>query len=277
MENIINKRVVFAEKAKQHTELMSKKHDDEIEDCVWDTVLYEPADIDNKIVTGTKNTKIEIVDNKIIDELFCGQYAFKGYHSTVLNFANFVNPGGGFLNGAMAQEESLCHNSFLYNVLSHKRFERLYYQNNLAFNELYANRILYSPNILFEKGCQTRLYDVITCAAPNAAMAEEMYGCSKQQINAAMESRINAILNVAYKNSVQNLYLGAFGCGCFGNDPWTVAKIFKKMLETKYKNVFQYVAFVIPDSDINENYKAFWNVLGKPTALEKIRTKIERR
>lgn len=54
-------------------------------------------------------------------------------------------------------------------------------------------------------------------------------------------------------------------------------KYSKKMLETKYKNVFQYVAFVIPNSDINENYKAFWNVLGKPTALEKIRTKIERR
>ena len=53
MDNITNKRVIFAERAKQHTELMSKKHDDEIDDCVWNTILYEPTDID-KVVTGTK-------------------------------------------------------------------------------------------------------------------------------------------------------------------------------------------------------------------------------
>ena len=46
MDNITNKRVIFAERAKQHTELMSKKHDDEIDDCVWNTILYEPTDID---------------------------------------------------------------------------------------------------------------------------------------------------------------------------------------------------------------------------------------
>ena len=36
----------------------------------------------------------------------------------VLNFASAKNPGGGFINGAMAQEESLAASSILYRTLT---------------------------------------------------------------------------------------------------------------------------------------------------------------
>ncbi len=65
----------------------------------------------------------------------------------VLNFASAKNPGGGFLNGAMAQEESLAASSTLYPTLT--AHEEYYRSNRLQSSMVYTDHAIYSPDVLF--------------------------------------------------------------------------------------------------------------------------------
>ncbi|MFR3451345.1 MAG: TIGR02452 family protein [Collinsella sp.] len=67
----------------------------------------------------------------------------------VLDFASFTNPGGGYTRGSWAQEEALCAESFLYNVLE-KQGD--WYGENRRRNincDLYRNRALVVPKVRF--------------------------------------------------------------------------------------------------------------------------------
>jgi len=65
----------------------------------------------------------------------------------VLNFASAKNPGGGFLNGAMAQEESLAASSGLYRTLL--RNEEYYTANRACGSMMYTDYAIYSPDVAF--------------------------------------------------------------------------------------------------------------------------------
>lgn len=173
----------------------------------------------------------------------------------VLNFASFISPGGGFITGAIAQEEALCHASNLYNILSSDRFKEFYRDNKKPENYnngLYNDSLIYTPNVLFfkelpstSKSFFTEDADVITCAAPNWRAAQS-HNVSYSDNVKALRSRIKAVLNAAECNKVENLILGAFGCGVFSQTPETVALIFKEEL-LNYQ--IPHVVFAIPDSD----------------------------
>src|SRR5690242_5063046 len=62
-----------------------------------------------------------------------------------LNFASAKNPGGGFLNGSQAQEESLARASGLYACVAPLRD---YYDANRACGScLYTDHLIYSPDV----------------------------------------------------------------------------------------------------------------------------------
>lgn len=172
-------------------------------------------------------------------------------HTAVLNFASYKEPGGKFIEGSMAQEEALCHSSFLYNVLA--QCQGYYQWNNEHKNRgLYKNRALYSPNVRFFHGENTYVADVITCAAPNLSTARKYCDVSPQENTAALNSRIQFLLDIAEREKVDTLILGAWGCGVFGQDPEEVAQIFKNNLpERNIKKVI----FAIPAG--NNNFEAF--------------------
>ena len=245
-------RETSAEHAKQHTREMSNKYWPEINYSVENTTVYGPRDIITRPIK-TKNTEIIV---EALDTVSAGE-KYRSGKTALLNFASYKEPGGRFIDGSKAQEECLCHASFLYNVLV--QFQDTYYAwNNENKNRgLYLNRALYSPAVAFN---DKYVCDVITCAAPNKYAAQKYMNVPDAENLRALKSRIDFLLMVAHDQDVKTLILGAYGCGVFGQNPYEVAGIFKELLETKYTG-FDRVVFGIPEGR-DGNLAAFEKVFG---------------
>lgn len=244
---------INSNRAKEHTLEMKKKYEKEIQKCIKDTKLYNNfvaplKEVNNNSIKGSLST---------LDSVSAVLNLSKG-KTALLNFASYKSPGGLFMEGSMAQEECLCHYSFLYNVLS--QHPDYYEYNNKNLNKsLYTNRALYSPNVIFEKNGDTKVCDVITCAAPYKAASKKYCNVSDEENTKALESRIKFVLDIAEDNKVETLILGAYGSGVFGQNPKEVAYIFIKMLKA-YDYHFEKVIFAIPEGN-NNNYESFKEVL----------------
>lgn len=242
--------------AVQHTKDMQTKYRNRIAEAVKNTKMYGvDAEYLNYVSEASKKeTEISVIDMDSVSAIM----EFGGAGSAVLNFASYKNPGGMFTDGSCAQEECLCHESFLYNVLH--QFVFGYYDWNRCHKNraLYLNRALYSPGIVFCKNGDGVECDVITCAAPNKRAAMQYQNVSNAENTEALRERIEFVLGVAASNHVHTLILGAFGCGVFGQDAEEVAKIFKEYLKGDYR-CFDTVIFAIP-ADHSGNYRAFKRV-----------------
>ncbi|WP_278735603.1 TIGR02452 family protein [Anaerotignum lactatifermentans] len=111
----------------------------------------------------------------------------------------------------------------------------------------------------FERDGEIVLCDVIACAAPNKTVALKYCGNVVTEKTNLMElqKRILFVLNIAAKNNVDTLILGAYGCGVFGQSPIEVAKVFKKLLSV-YRPC--QIIFAIPQNDSNKNFEVFQDV-----------------
>ena len=242
-------------KARLHTEDMETRYLDQIMHSANNTVQYP-----NMIYTGYDRTTLAVMNPFIaVDELdsVSAAYKFKQGKTCILNFASFIYPGGKFIEGSSAQEECLCHESFLYNVLS--RYTDYYQTNRNCYNRaLYQDRALYSPDIIFEHNGEPQKFDVLTCAAPNFRSAHK-YGVSYQVNNMALKSRIKFIFGILAKQNVETAILGAFGCGVFKQNPYIVANMFKEYIDIGY-NTCKNIIYPIPGGP---NYQAFKEVFEK--------------
>lgn len=181
-------------------------------------------------------------------------YKDKHYKVGALNFASAKHPGGGFLKGAQAQEESIAKVSTLYESLIHCPE---YYANNYANkSSLYTDYIIYSENVTIFKDDNGDYLttpinvDIITSPAPNAAAIRKNEPHNESRIYSVLENRIRKIIKIAANNNIDCLVLGAFGCGVFGNNLKDVAEIFSKILiDEEYEYYFKLIEFAIYDRD----------------------------
>jgi uncharacterized protein (TIGR02452 family) len=147
-----------------------------------------------------------------------------------LNFASAKNPGGGFLNGSHAQEESLALSSALH--ASQLRARDFYERHRASSSLLYSDAMILSPDcpiIRDEDGSlldEPRTAAFITSAAPNAGAAADGRPAELPAIPGVFRRRSEYVLALAASRGYRQLVLGAWGCGVFRNDPRVVAGAF---------------------------------------------------
>ncbi len=183
----------------------------------------------------------------------------------VLNFASAKNPGGGFQNGSMAQEESLAYASALYETIK----DSAVYDLNSKDNKLgfYHDSVIFSPDVaLFRdsdldpldedessdssndastasSGSHPRV-NFLTVPAVNVGLCER-HQIGKREMKDVLLQRMDYFLAVAVKYGITHLVLGSWGCGVFGNQIDTVAQGFITLLTTKYDGQFEEVCFSV--------------------------------
>ena len=247
-------------KAKEHTVDMNIKYSKEILNSKKATTSYTGTYMEGYTINKAdiKPLNVEIVNIDTVGAVFKEAKKNTSNNIAILNFASYKYPGGMFLEGSKAQEECICHESTLFNVL--RNFTDYYAYNKEHLNRaLYTDRALYSPDIIFERNGEILKASVITCAAPNKTTAQKYQKVTDEENYCILDKRIKFILKIASLHNVDTLILGAWGCGVFGQEAKKVAELFKKNLEEN--NTFTKVLFAIPGNpDRDINYKEFISV-----------------
>ncbi|KAJ4365799.1 hypothetical protein N0V83_008420 [Neocucurbitaria cava] len=193
----------------------------------------------------------------------------------VLNLASERSPGGGWQNGALAQEECLCYRSSLYLSL-HK-----------TYYPLPSLSAIYTPSVVLIRDAMSCGHTLLTpTEAPAnlpitsvisvAALRKPQLTDDKQRFKnvgqrAETKRKIRVTLRVAARQGHTKLVLGALGCGVFANPPKEVAECFLEVLREKefQGGWWEEVGFAVLDNvkgtdggkDGNGNFGVFYRVL----------------
>lgn len=234
---------------------------DQIDACLAGTKLIRPADHDipNGWDEAKQTTAMEVRNETTLTA--AKRLVVEQRLSSVLalNFASAKNPGGGFLGGSQAQEESLARSSALYASL---QTQLEYYEANRGCRTaLYTDHMILSPGVpVFREDSGTLLSEpyvvgMLTAPAVNAGAVNDNEPANVEKILPAMASRIDKVLALALRHGYQHLVLGAWGCGVFRNDPEAVAGLFAQALlgDGDYANAFRSVSFAVLDSTGEES------------------------
>ena len=181
----------------------------------------------------------------------------------VLNFASATRPGGGFVNGASAQEESIARSSTLYVSLTTPQ-ARPFYDLHDRDNKggYYSHAMIYSPAVTIfrdDDGNWLQPYhvDIVTSPAVNAGLVRRLYqrrygrkSETEARILSVMKERMGRILALFEGEGTRNLVLGSFGTGVFQNEVVPLARIWGELLDApgaRFAYSFDQVIFAIPD------------------------------
>lgn len=226
------------------------------------TRLYTPEELANMGTASGSLPTVRVTDGTTQSVALELALSVNG-NVALLNFASARNPGGGFLNGAKAQEEDLCRCSGLYPCLL--KCMEYYEVNRQQTSLLYTDYALFSPNVPFFKTRGTGEYlqtpffaSVITAPAPNSGPFLRNAQGSTNELRATFLRRWKNVLRIARDQNVSHFLLGAWGCGAFGGDPVMASETAKEAILTDSAGISE-IYFAIPGKgrQSGENLQAF--------------------
>ena len=227
----------------------------DIDRAVEQTRLYPPDWTPNSLGQAHYQTRIEVTNETTFSA--ARRLFDEGKNAASLNFASATNVGGGWLNGARAQEEYLCRNSILAQCLENQRDFYDYHQDHRA--PRYSSMMLYSPDVPvirdeFDNLCAPWPCSILTAAAPNLNNGMAM---PLAELRELWPARIARVFDVALAHDHDSLVLGAWGCGAFKNDPTMVAQAFAEVA-AQYDGQFDLLLFAVLDVGLKQgNFEPF--------------------
>lgn len=193
----------------------------------------------------------------------------------VLNLASEKYPGGGWLNGAMAQEEALCYRSSL-SLSLHKHFypwgdlEGLYTRDVVIIRSSVSDgHSLLVPSIAATDLPIVSVLSVAAVRNPKLSDAQTLAG-EKRKVFAKASDRnltkdkMRLTLRMAAVKGHDRLVLGAIGCGAFHNPPEEIAETWQEVLtEEEFSGGWwKEMWFAVFDRKNEGNFEVFEKVLG---------------
>lgn len=233
------------------------------------TRLYGPEPVPVAVLDRDRSPAIEVTGESSL-QAAARMTAERPGKVAVLNYASARNPGGGYLNGAQAQEEALCRASALYATLL--RAPEHYAHHRAERSAFYTDRVIHSPGVPVFRDDRGRLLDTpyaagfLTSPAPNAGAIRARTPQEAHRIPAALAARAERVLEVAAVRGYRRLVLGAWGCGVFRNDPAEVAGAFRALLtgEGRFAGHFDQIVFgVLGCDDTSPTRVAFERVFAQ--------------
>lgn len=196
----------------------------------------------------------------------------------VLNFANARQPGGGWWNGAVAQEEAMCYRSTLAYSLHPRHYplrslEGIYSSRVAVLRDSMSSGHAWITNVrsLSPATVRQRLpwYSALTVAAIHKPLTRyERISWWRRQTRVfarnadrqLTKDKMRLALHMAAVNGHDMLVLGAFGCGVYENPPWDVAQCWLEVLR-EYGPRWRCVWFAVYDPQGQGNFRIFKDVL----------------
>jgi uncharacterized protein (TIGR02452 family) len=224
---------------------------------------------------GRAGTRVRVVDGDSFDVALDLQSRSDGTDQkpiALLNMANARIGGGGWMKGALAQEESLCYRSSLSFTLK-RRFYPLpdisgIYSPTVVVirSSLATGHALLSPGVPPQRLPVVSVISVAAVRDPATTDATP----PKYQNSAdreLMKSKVRMILRIAGVNGHRRLVLGALGCGAFRNPSNEVMECFREVLgELEFRGGWwkDLVFAIIDDGGGKQgdgNFGVFWRGL----------------